>query len=58
MPRSGRRRNHATCAKVHAKGTETGIRASMGHTDTAAEIQNTFRVGTAVVLDEIEVLST
>ena len=45
MPRSGRRRNNATCAKVHAKGTKTGIRALMGHTDTVAEIQNTLRVG-------------
>jgi organic hydroperoxide reductase OsmC/OhrA len=41
-------------AKVHAHGTEADIRELMEHTDTVAEIQNTLRVGTPVILDRIE----
>lgn len=44
-------------ARVHARGTEADIHALMQHTDSVAEIQNTLRVGTAVVLKEIEVVT-
>jgi uncharacterized OsmC-like protein len=45
-------------AKVHAKGTEEEIRALMEYTDTSAEIHNTLRVKTPVVLSNIEVITT
>lgn len=44
--------------KVHAKGTEEEISALMEYTDTVAEIQNTLRVGTAVQLKEVEIVTT
>ena len=44
-------------AKVHAKGTADEIHALMNHTDTVAEIQNTLRLGTTVILSEIEVVT-
>lgn len=49
-------RNVTYKAKVHAKGTEDEIRALMEYTDTVAEIQNSLRLGTPVVLGEIEVV--
>ena len=44
-------------AKVHARGDEAEIRVLMEYTGTVAEIQNTLRVGTAVKLSEVEVVS-
>ena len=41
-------------AKVFANGSEDEIREMMKFTDTLAEIQNTLRNGTPVVLTEIE----
>src|SRR5690349_24700396 len=41
-------------AKVFAHGGDDEIREMMEFTDTVAEIQNTLRMGTAVVLTEIE----
>ena len=41
-------------AKVHADASEDEIREMMKFTDTVAEIQNTLRNGTPVVLIEIE----
>ncbi len=41
-------------AKVFADGSEDEIREMMKFTDTVAEIQNTLRNGTSVVLTEIE----
>lgn len=41
-------------AKVHANAGEDEIRELMKFTDTVAEIQNTLRNGTPVVLNEIE----
>jgi uncharacterized OsmC-like protein len=49
-------RNVTYKAKVYAKGTEDEIRALMEYTDTVAEIQNSLRLGTPVVLGEIEVV--
>jgi uncharacterized OsmC-like protein len=49
-------RNVSYKAKVYAKGTEDEIRALMEYTDTVAEIQNSLRLGTPVVLGEIEVV--
>jgi len=49
-------RNVTYKAKVHAKGIEEEIRALMEYTDTVAEIQNSLRLGTPVVLGEIEVV--
>lgn len=51
-------KNIAYRAQVHAKGTETEIRALMEYTDTVAEIQNTLRVGTPVKLTDIKVFNT
>jgi len=45
-------------AKVFAQATEEEIREMMEFTDTVAEIQNTLRIGTPVVLTEIEVVKT
>jgi organic hydroperoxide reductase OsmC/OhrA len=43
-------------AKVHATGTDEEIRALMQHTDSVAEIQNTLRAGTDVILNRVEVV--
>jgi hypothetical protein len=42
-------------ANVHAQGTEADIRALMEHTDRVAEVQNTLRVETPVMLGGIEI---
>lgn len=44
-------------AKVFAQSSQDEIREMMKFTDTVAEIQNTLRVGTPVVLSEIEVVN-
>jgi hypothetical protein len=44
-------------AKVHAKGTETDIRALMEHTDTPAKIQNTLKTGTSVTLSGVDIVA-
>ena len=49
-------RNIVYKAKVKADASEDEIRELMKFTDTVVEIQNTLRVGTAVVLSEIEVI--
>ena len=43
-------------AKVFAQASDDEIRELMNFTDTVAEIQNTLRVGTPVVLSKIEVV--
>jgi len=43
-------------AKVFAQTSEDEIRQMMEFTDTVAEIQNTLRIGTPVVLSQIEVV--
>jgi uncharacterized OsmC-like protein len=43
-------------AKVFAQGNEEEIRELMKFTDTVAEIQNTLRIETPVVLSEIELV--
>jgi len=43
-------------AKVFAQASEEEIRELMTFTDTVAEIQNTLRVETSVVLSQIEVV--
>lgn len=43
-------------AKVFAQGNEEQIRELMKFTDTVAEIQNTLRIETPVILREIEVV--
>ena len=45
-------------AKVSAQASEEEIQELMRFTDTVAEIHNTFRVETPVVLSQIEVIST
>jgi hypothetical protein len=45
-------------AKVFAQASEDEIRELMKFTDTVAEIQNTLRVGMAVVLAETEVVKS
>jgi hypothetical protein len=47
-------KNVRYCAKVSAQASEEEIREMMKFTDTVAEIQNTLRNGTSVVLSEIE----
>jgi organic hydroperoxide reductase OsmC/OhrA len=47
-------RNVTYRAKVKAQAAEAEIRELMSHTDRVAEIQNTLRVGTPVVLAGIE----
>jgi len=49
-------RNVTYRAKVHADASEDEIRELMKFTDTVAEIQNTMRTETPVVLTEIEVV--
>ena len=43
-------------AKVFAQASEDEIRELMNFTDAVAEIQNTLRIGTPVVLSQIEVV--
>ena len=43
-------------AKVHANASDDEIRELMKFTDTVAEIQNTLRNGTPVVLSQIKVV--
>ena len=43
-------------AKVFAQGNEEQIRELMKFTDTVAEIQNTLRIETPVILGEIEMV--
>ena len=45
-------------AKVAAQASEEEIQDMMRFVDTVAEIQNTLRVATPVVLDQIEVIKT
>jgi uncharacterized OsmC-like protein len=45
-------------AKVHAQASEEEIREMMKFTDAVAEIQNTLRIRTPVVLTEIETIKT
>lgn len=47
-------KNVTYSAKVYADASEDEIRELMKFTDAVAEIQNTLRNGTAVVLSEIE----
>ena len=58
---SGRRGEPATGvtyrARVVADATEAEIADLMRHTDTLAEIQNTLRAPTPVILDGIEAIS-
>ena len=49
-------RNVTYQAKVFVQGNEEEIRQLMKFTDTVAEIQNTLRIETPVVLREIEVV--
>lgn len=44
-------------AKVYAAASEDEIRKLMNFTDTVAEIQNTLRSGTSVVLSNIEAVN-
>ncbi|WP_088890255.1 OsmC family protein [Leptolyngbya ohadii] len=44
-------------AKVTAKASEADIRELMQQTDRVAEIQNTLRVGTPVMLSQLEAVS-
>lgn len=44
-------------AKVFAQASQDEIRELMKFTDTVAEIQNTLRVGTPIVLSQIEVVN-
>ena len=44
-------------AKVTAQASEAQIRELMSHTDRVAEIQNTLRVETPVILSGIEVVT-
>jgi len=48
-------RNVSYRAKVTAQASEAQIRELMSHTDRVAEIQNTLRVETPVLLSSIEV---
>src|SRR5512143_3537348 len=50
-------RNVSYRAKVTAQASETQIRELMSHTDRVAEIQNTLRLETPVILSGIEVVT-
>jgi organic hydroperoxide reductase OsmC/OhrA len=50
-------RNVSYRAKVTAQANEAQIRELMSHTDRVAEIQNTLRLGTPVILSSIEVMT-
>ena len=50
-------RNVSYRAKVAAEASEAQIRELMSHTDRVAEIQNTLRVGTPILLSSIEVVT-
>ena len=47
-------RNVTYQARVFAQGSEEEIRELMEFTDTVSEIQNSLRIGTPVILTEIE----
>ena len=47
-------RNVTYRARVFAQASEEEIRELMEFTDTVSEIQNTLRIGTSVILTEIE----
>lgn len=49
-------KNVTYSAKVYADASEDEIRELMNFTDTVAEIQNTLRTETPIVLSEIEVV--
>jgi uncharacterized OsmC-like protein len=48
-------RNVAYRVRVKANASESEVRELLEHTDTVAEIQNTLRIATPVVLSEITV---
>ena len=50
-------KNVKYCAKVTAQASEAEIRELMNQTDQVAEIQNTLRVNTPVLLSGIEAVS-
>ena len=50
-------RNVSYRAKVTAQASEAQIRELMSQTDRVAEIQNTLRLGTPVILSGIEVVT-
>jgi len=50
-------RNVTYRARVAAQASEDEIRELMRHTDRVAEIQNTLRVGTPIILSDIEVVT-
>ena len=50
-------RNVSYRAKVTAQASEAQIRELMSHTDRAAEIHNTLRLETPVILNSIEVVT-
>ena len=54
----GPAKNVSYQAKVFAQASEEEIRELMLFTDTVAEIQNTLRIETPVVLSEIEVVKS
>ena len=51
-------KNVAYRAKVFSPASEEEIRELMNFTDTVAEIQNTMRTGTPVVLTEVEIVKS
>ncbi|MGE5223567.1 MAG: OsmC family protein [Omnitrophica WOR_2 bacterium] len=50
-------RNVSYHARVTAQASQEAIQALMAHTDQVAEIQNTLRVVTPVVLEKIEAIA-
>jgi organic hydroperoxide reductase OsmC/OhrA len=50
-------KNVVYSASVTAKGTKGDIKDLMAHTDRVAEIQNTLRIGTPVILNRMEATS-
>ena len=50
-------RNVKYQARVFAQASENEIRELMEFTDTVAEIQNSLRIGTPVILTEIETVT-
>ena len=50
-------RNVTYGAKVWARASDEAIRELMSHTDQVAEVQNTLRGGTAVILGRIETVT-
>lgn len=49
--------NIAYHARLTGQATEADLRDLVAHTDRVAEIQNTLRVGTPVVLKDIDIIS-